>query len=186
MSEPLTVWTIGHGSRAPGEFLGLLQAHAIACVADVRRVPQSRRHPHFGRERLALSLPAAAVRYEHLAGLGGMREPDGSPTNAGLRAGAFRGYADYMQTAEFGAQLEALLLLARVQPTALLCAEAAPEECHRSLIADALVARKVRVEHIVGAGGTRRHTLTAAALVSGTRVSYPAAQTDLGLAHPRP
>ena len=111
-----------------------------------------------------------------------MREADGSFSNGGLRAGAFRGYADYMQTVEFSTQLAALLALARGRRTAMMCAEAVPEECHRSLIADALVARKVVVEHIFGGGETRRHTLTTAAHVDGTRVTYPPTQTELGIA----
>ncbi|MEK7330154.1 MAG: DUF488 domain-containing protein [Candidatus Eisenbacteria bacterium] len=180
-APPSTLWTLGHSNRAWAELFALLEAHAIACVADVRRFPRSRRHPHFSRESLALALPAAGVRYEHRPGLGGMREPDGRSTNAGLRPGPFRGYADYMQTAEFAGQIGALLALAREGCTAMICAEAAPDECHRSLIADALTARGLVVEHILGAGETRRHTLTRGARVEGTRVTYPATQTTLGI-----
>ncbi len=178
----LAIWTIGHGARPSSELVALLREHAITCVSDVRRHPQSRRHPHFSRQRLADSLASLGVRYEHRAGLGGMREPDGSRTNAGLRARPLRGYADYMQTAAFGAELAALVALAREQPTAILCAEAAPGDCHRSLIADALAARGIVVRHMVGGGLPQRHLVSAAARIEGTRVTYPPRQTELGIA----
>ena len=177
----MTVWTIGHGARTLAELLELLAAHAIATLVDVRRIPRSRRHPQFGRERLAAALEAAGVRYEHRAGLGGMREPDGSGRNAGLREPAFRGYADYMQTAAFAAELDALVAGAGGRRTAILCAESAPEACHRSLIADALVARGVQVEHIVTGGGSRSHVLSRTARTSGDRVAYPSLQGELGV-----
>ena len=173
------LWTIGHGARAGETLIALLQAHAIRCLIDVRRVPHSRRHPHFGRERLGASLQAAGIEYRHLPGLGGMREPDGSDTNAGLGVAAFRGYADYMQTAEFEAEVATLLALASERPAAIMCAEAAPEQCHRSLIADALTARGIAVEHIVGEGETARHALRREARVVDARVTYPAAQIGL-------
>jgi uncharacterized protein (DUF488 family) len=179
--RPTTIWTVGHSARTEADFMALLRAQAIECVADVRRFPRSRRYPHFDGQRLSTSLVAIGVRYEHLVALGGMRDPDGSFTNAGLRAGAFRAYADYMQTVEFNSQLAALLAIARERRTAIMCAEAVPEDCHRSLIADALVARKVAVEHILGVDETRRHALRSTARVDGTRVTYPAAQTELGI-----
>lgn len=181
MSTPPAVWTIGHGARREEELIALLGAHAIACVADVRRFPRSRRHPHFDRERLAVSLPAAGVRYVHLEPLGGMREPDGSTLNRGLPDGAFRGYADYMQTPSFDAALAALLALAAERRTAIMCAEADPAHCHRSLVADALLARGVRVLHVTGPGAAAPHALARGARVAGARVRYPAAQTELGL-----
>ena len=178
-SAATTIWTLGHGSHALPEFLGLLRRHAIAGVADVRRLPQSRRHPHFGRGPLEASLSAAGMRYDHRDGLGGLRVPDGSPTNAGLRIAAFRGYADHMQTAAFAAELEALLTLAGARRTAILCAEAAPRQCHRSLIADAITARGLVVEHILGDGGAARHALTRGARVVDLRVTYPRLQAAL-------
>jgi uncharacterized protein (DUF488 family) len=177
----LALWTIGHGARSLAEFLLLLAAHRIGCVADVRRAPHSRRHPHFGRDALARSLAAAGTVYRHLPGLGGMREPDGSPTNAGIREPAFRGYADFMQTPAFETALSDLMTLATDQRTAMLCAESAPEHCHRSMIADALLVRGVTVRHIVGRGAPVDHVLTRHARAEGGRVSYPAAQADLGL-----
>jgi uncharacterized protein (DUF488 family) len=176
---PPRLWTIGHSSRTLPELLALLQAHAIAGVVDVRRVPRSRRHPHFGRERLAAALVAAGIRYDHRVGLGGMRTPDGTPVNAGLAVAAFRGYADYMQTAAFVDDLEALIALAGERRTAFMCAEAAPEDCHRSLIADAIAARGLAVEHILGDGRAVRHGLRDGARVRGRSVTYPALQGGL-------
>jgi len=147
-------------------------------------MPQSRRHPHFGLERLSASLAAAGVDYRHRPGLGGMREPDGSPTNAGVREPAFRGYADYMQTPAFAAELEALIAEARDRPTAILCAEADPAHCHRSFIADSLIARRFTVLHIRDAGAPVPHLLRRGARIQGMQVTYPASQTELGLAPP--
>lgn len=144
-------------------------------------MPRSKRHPHFDRERLARSLADASVDYRHLPGLGGMREPDGSPANAGLRERAFRGYADHMQTPGFATELDALLALASERPTAIMCAESAPEHCHRSMIADALVARAIAVWHITGPGAPVAHTLAARARSVAGRVRYPAAQAELDL-----
>ena len=148
-------------------------------MVDVRRLPRSRRYPRFGCEPLAAALAAAGLRYEHREGLGGMREPDGSATNAGLGVAAFRGYADYMRTERYAAELEGLLALAGARRTAMMCAEAAPARCHRSLIADALTARGIVVEHILGDGGTVRHRLPRTASVESGRVSYPAPQGEL-------
>jgi len=178
-AAPGTLWTLGHSSRTLKELLALIEAHAIEGVADVRRVPRSRRHPHFGREHLADALRAAGIRYDHREGLGGMRAPDGTPGNAGLRVAAFRGYADYMQTPAFAVELTALLELAGARRTAILCAEAAPAECHRSLIADAVTARGWVVEHILGEGGAVRHELRAGARVVEGKVAYPSSQGGL-------
>lgn len=189
MSRPApapTLWTVGHGARSEAELLERLAAHGIAALVDVRRMPQSRRHPHFGRERLAASLAAAGVRYEHRPGLGGMREPDGSLVNAGIREPAFRGYADYMQSPEFAAEIAALIAQAAREPTAILCAESDPAHCHRSFIADALLARRLTVLHIRSAGAALPHVLRRGARIEGVRVSYPASQTELGLAPPGP
>jgi len=183
MSEPV-LWTIGHGARAVEELIAQLRVHGIARLVDVRRMPQSRRHPQFGRERLTASLAAAGVGYDHRPGLGGMRTPDGSATNAGIREAAFRGYADHMQTPEFAAELAWLIAYARGRPAAILCAESDPARCHRSLIADALLARRLGVLHIVGTGAAVPHTLTPGARIQGIRVTYPPAQTELGLARP--
>jgi len=166
--------TIGHGTRPIEGLIGLLCAHDVTQLVDVRTIPRSRRNPHFGREPLTASLTAARIAYVHMSGLGGLRKPRAGSVNLGWRNAAFRGYADYMETSEFARSLEALVELARRQPTAIMCAESVPWRCHRSLIADALMARGIVVEHILTAQRAEPHVLTAFALVDVTRVTYPA------------
>lgn len=169
----LTIWTIGHSTRPIDLFLELLRGHGVACIADVRTVPRSRRHPQFSREALEHSLPEAGLRYEHVADLGGLRKPRRDSANLGWRHPSFRGYADYMQTAPFAAALIRLEALARSAPTAVMCAEAVWWQCHRQLIADALVARGHEVRHIMSAGSATPHALTSFARVEEGRVDYP-------------
>src|SRR5712691_8498526 len=160
-------------ARGPGG-RGMLRDHGVTHVADIRIVPGSRRNPQYNRDALAAALGAVDIGYSHRPGLGGLRHPRPDSVNTGWRNLSFRGYADYMQTQEFAAGVDAVVALAAdAQHAALMCAEALPWRCHRSLIADALAARGVPVEHIIGA--TRRpHTLTPSAHVDGTRVTYPA------------
>jgi uncharacterized protein (DUF488 family) len=167
------VWSIGHSTRPLDELVGLLRAHGVARVVDVRRFPRSRRHPQFDTAALARDLPAAGVAYAHAPGLGGFRRARPDSRNTGLHNTSFRGYADYMQTGEFAHQLAALIATAAETPTAIMCAEAVPWRCHRSLIADALVARGVDVRHIVSATSAPAHTLTVAARVVEGGVIYP-------------
>lgn len=148
-------------------------------MADVRTLPRSRRHPHFARERLEHALPEHGIDYRHFPALGGLRRPSGVPLNAGWRNPAFRGFADHMQSAEFQAGFERLLQWAQQAPTALMCGEAVPWRCHRSLIADALTALGVRVEHILERTRLQTHRLTPGAHVAGRRITYPAAQGEL-------
>lgn len=169
----LTIWTIGHSTRPLDLFLDLLRSHDVACIADVRTVPRSRRHPQFSRDALERSLPEAGIRYEHFADLGGLRKPRRDSSNAGWRHPSFRGYADYMQTAAFGAALERLETLAAAVPTAVMCAEAVWWQCHRQLIADALVARGHLVRHIMSAQPAPAHALTSFARVDAGHVTYP-------------
>jgi len=147
-----TLHTIGHSTHLADRFTGLLQAHGVTTLADVRRVPRSRHNPQFDREVLAASLEAVAIGYVHLAALGGMRRPRPDSVNLGLRSAGFRGYADHMQTDEFRQGLERLEALAGAGATAIMCAEAEPSRCHRALLSDALVARGWRVLHIRGDG----------------------------------
>jgi uncharacterized protein (DUF488 family) len=169
------VLTLGHSTRALSDFLALLEANAVGVLADVRTAPGSRRHPHFDRVPLEASLAPHGIAYWHVPALGGLRLPAPDSSNDGLEERAFRGFADHMGTAAFAAALEELIARSRMATLALMCAEALPERCHRSLIADALVARGVRVEHILGAGmGRRAHTLTPGARLDGERVRYPA------------
>ena len=167
----MTVYTLGHSTLDLDAFLTLLARHGIAGIADVRRFPASRRHPHFGREALAASLAAAGVAYDWLPALGGRRPAHAGSPHVGWRVEAFRGYADHMESAEFADGLARLLVLAAARPTAIMCAEAVPWRCHRQLVADALVARGVDVRHVVGAA-ENLHRLTAFARVDGARVVY--------------
>jgi uncharacterized protein (DUF488 family) len=170
--DTATVFTIGHSTRPLEELIALLARNGVAQLADVRTVPKSRRHPQFVREALAGSLPRAAIAYRHFPGLGGLRKPRRDSTNTAWRNEGFRGYADYMQTPTFAQALDELLRWA-ARPTAIMCAEAVWWQCHRQLIADALVARGVEVRHIVSAAAPEPHRLTDFARVEGTRVTYP-------------
>jgi len=151
----------------------MLQAYGIRRLVDVRTIPKSRRNPQFEREALAGSLASVAIEYRHLRGLGGLRHPHKDSINSGWRNASFRGYADYMKTAEFAENLERLMDLAAQSPTAIMCAEAVPWRCHRSLIADALVSRGVEVLEILSATKSQPHSMTPFARVEGQRVTYP-------------
>ena len=168
------VFTIGHSTRSVEEFIALLLAHHIELVVDVRTVPRSRRNPQFNRETLPHSLQAVDIEYEHATALGGFRRPDRESANAGWRNPSFRGYADYMQTAAFATAIETLTERAERQRLVVMCAEAVPWRCHRSLIADALVARGIKVEEIISTNRTQPHAMTSFAHVEGTAVTYPA------------
>jgi uncharacterized protein (DUF488 family) len=170
-----TIWTIGHSTLPLGEFIARLAAHGVRAVADVRRYPGSRRHPHFAGESLASSLPQHGLKYVHFPALGGRRTPAADSINTGWRNSGFRAYADYMLTHEFTAALEELEGLARQFPAALMCAEAVPWRCHRSLIGDALLVRGWEVIDIYTGRKSQPHRLTPVAQVEGTRITYPAA-----------
>ena len=167
------VLAVGHSTRPLAEFIALLQAHSVVRLVDVRTVPRSRHNPQFDRETLPSALAADGIGYEHAAGLGGFRRPHPGSLNTGWRNVSFRGYADYMQTPEFAANLAGLIARATRERIVLMCAEAVPWRCHRSLIADALVAHGIRVEEIVSGTHRQVHALTPFARVSGTVVTYP-------------
>jgi uncharacterized protein (DUF488 family) len=169
----VTIYTIGHSTRSLEDFLALLRAHRISQLADVRTVPKSRRHPHFGGGALARSLPEANVAYRHLAALGGLRKPRKDSRNTAWRHESFRGYADHMETPAFQLALDDLMAWSGAAPTVVMCAEALWWQCHRQLIADALVARAVEVRHIMSAGPAPLHALTAFARTDDGRVTYP-------------
>jgi uncharacterized protein (DUF488 family) len=175
---PQVVYTIGHSTRSADAFVALLQAHDVTLLADVRTVPRSRHNPQFNGDTLAATLAAHGVGYERIPGLGGFRKTTPDSPNAGWRNLSFRGYADYMQTPAFAGNLEALVALARDATVAVMCAEAVPWRCHRSLIADALVVRGIRVREIVSETKTTDHALTPFARVEGTTVRYPALAID--------
>ena len=140
---------------------------------DVRTVPRSRHNPQFGRDHLPAALATEGIAYEYVPGLGGFRKTHPDSVNTGWRNLSFRGYADYMQTPEFAAHLAHLIVTAEHERVALMCAEAVPWRCHRSLIADALLVRDVAVEEIVTPTRTRPHSLTPFADVHGTVLTYP-------------
>jgi len=165
--------TIGHSTRAIDEFIDLLRAHGVVCVADVRSVPRSRRNPQFGQERLPDALRAAGLRYIHFPALGGLRKPVPDSINAAWRNLSFRGYADHMLTPAFGEGLRALIDLSRQARTAAMCAEALPWRCHRCLVCDALIAHGIIAEHILSPTKRQAHVLTEFAVVQGTDVTYP-------------
>jgi uncharacterized protein (DUF488 family) len=167
------VLTIGHSTRTIESFIELLQGHGVQRLVDVRTIPRSRHNPQFNGESLANVLSAAKITYLHMKDLGGLRHPRPDSTNTGWNNSSFRGFADYMQTPEFEAAAARLIEMSSRRQTAIMCAEAVPWRCHRSLIADALNARGVQVEHIMGPGKTRPHELTAFAVVEGSRVLYP-------------
>lgn len=167
------VLTIGHSTRPIEAFLELLRAHGVKRLVDVRTVPRSRHNPQFDGETLPKSIRHAGVGYLHMAELGGLRHARRDSPNMGWRNASFRGFADYMQTAEFATGLAKLIETAAHERTAIMCAEAVPWRCHRSLIADALIVRGVPVEHITSATRTQPHSLTPFAKVEQTRITYP-------------
>jgi uncharacterized protein (DUF488 family) len=177
--QSLTVFTIGHSTRPIGEFVELLRSHGVRQVVDIRTIPKSRRNPQFSADALAASLDATGIGYVHLKELGGLRHAKRDSVNLGWRNASFRGFADYMQTPEFAGALDRAIRLAADRPTALMCAEAVPWRCHRSLVADALVVRGIRVLEIVSAASPKEHILTPFARVRGTRITYPGGQQAL-------
>jgi uncharacterized protein (DUF488 family) len=171
----MTIYTIGHSTRSLEEFLSLLRAHGITRLGDVRTVPKSRRHPHFAGEALAMSLESAGIAYRHLPALGGLRKPRRDSKNSAWRHEGFRGYADYMESNEFENAISDLIAWADAAEsrTVIMCAEAVWWRCHRQLVADALVARNVSVQHIQTATSAPEHKLTEFARINGIRVGYP-------------
>ena len=166
------IHTIGHSTRTLDDFIALLAAHGVRQLVDIRAVPRSRRHPHFSGDALSTSLPAAGIVYLHYAALGGKRKPRRDSPNSAWRGEGFRGYADYMGTAAFQAALDALIAVAREAPTAVMCAEAVWWQCHRQMVADALVARGVPVGHIMSPAAATGHTQTGFARIEDGLVTY--------------
>ena len=168
------VLTIGHSTRTLEEFIGLLLAHGVTLVVDVRTVPRSLHNSQFNKVSLPGSLKKAGLGYVHLPGLGGFRHARPDSVNLGWRNASFRGYADYMQTPEFEQSLDELIQLANQERIVLMCAEAVAWRCHRSLIADALLVRGIRAEDIMSVTRRQVHSLTPFAMVWGTTITYPA------------
>ena len=186
----MRIWTIGHSTRAIDEFISLLKENEINLLADVRAWPGSKRYPHFNKDSLAESLNGHGIRYEHFPELGGKRKSKPDSRNTAWRNASFRGYADYMETEQFQQGVERLLVFARsdglgsrrnergggeaVTPCAIaiMCAEAVWWRCHRSLIADYLKARGVKVLHVLGANKVEPHPYTSAARIVNGELSY--------------
>jgi len=171
---PLIVMTIGHSTRPVKDFIRLLKAHQVERLIDVRTVPRSRHNPQFNRSELSPALHSARLHYRHMPGLGGFRRARADSINTGWHNASFRGFADYMQTPEFQTSLDDLITFAKAERVAIMCAEAVPWRCHRSLIADALLARGFEVREITSGTRSEAHRLTGFARVEGTRVIYPA------------
>jgi uncharacterized protein (DUF488 family) len=171
-ARPL-IFTIGHSNRPIDTFVDLLRSNGILRVLDVRTVPRSRHNPQFNQETLPNFLEAVQIAYTHLPGLGGLRHAHADSVNTGWHNLSFRGYADYMQSSEFAKNVQWVADLASTERCVLMCAEAVPWRCHRSMIGDALLVRGVRVEDIVGWNRRKPHVLTAFAHVDGVQITYP-------------
>jgi uncharacterized protein (DUF488 family) len=167
------ILTIGHSTHQSEHFLELLRLHDVRQLADVRTVPRSRRHPQFGRDNLDNFLRGEGITYRHFPSLGGLRKPRPNSVNTAWQNPSFRGYADHMQTEEFGRGLSDLLAFARDGTTAAMCAEAVWWECHRRLLADALLAHGVPVRHILPNGDAKAHRMSEFGQMCGSAVSYP-------------
>ena len=174
-----TIFTAGHSTLPIDSFIALLKAYGIEQVGDVRTVPKSRFNPQFNADALAASLAVHGIGYIPMPALGGLRHARRDSPNAGWRNKSFRGYADYMQSDEFQRGVDELIRLGREKRTAIMCAEAVPWRCHRSLVADALDVRGVPVVEILSETGYRPHALTPFAHVEGTAITYPPEQPAL-------
>ncbi len=171
--QELTVYTVGHSTRTLSEFVGLMITYDVLMVIDVRALPHSKHNPQFNKETLHEALKDKSIKYIHMPDLGGLRRPQADSVNMALENKSFRGYADYMQTKEFTENLLKLLVLAKENCVAIMCAEAVPWRCHRSLISDALVARHIKVRHILNVQNYTNHELNPIAHIEGTKVTYP-------------
>lgn len=167
------VVTVGHSTRSVDELVQILRSYDVTVLADVRTVPRSRHNPQFNTDVLPDQLAPHGIQYVHLPGLGGLRKPRPDSPNAGWRNATFRGFADYMQTDDFERALDEFVALASASPVAIMCAEALPWRCHRSMVADALTVRGVEVDHATAPDRAEPHRLTAFARVEGTSITYP-------------
>jgi uncharacterized protein (DUF488 family) len=174
-----TIFTVGHSTLPIEDFIALLKTYGVECLADIRTVPRSRHNPQFNSDTLGGALGAAHIEHVSMQALGGLRHARKESPNAGWRNKSFRGYADYMQTDEFAHGLEQLICLSREKRVAIMCAEAVPWRCHRSLVADALNVHGIPVVEILSKSSYREHKLTAFAHVEGARITYPPEQTKL-------
>jgi uncharacterized protein (DUF488 family) len=178
------IFTVGHSTRSLEELVALLASFGVRLLADIRTVPRSRKNPQFNSDTLPRSLEPFGIGYAHLGRLGGLRHARKDSLNTGFRNESFRGYADYTLTPEFERGLDELHALVERATVSLMCAEAVPWRCHRSLVADVLTVRGAEVEHIMSETRANRHVLTSFAKVDGERVTYPPPDLELPLHAP--
>jgi uncharacterized protein (DUF488 family) len=171
------IFTVGHSTRSIDQLVKILRAHGVERLIDVRSIPRSRHNPQFNRETLSRALHNRRLGYRHMKSLGGLRHSRPDSINTGWQNASFRGFADYMQTPLFEDALDRLIELAEQKPTVIMCAEAVPWRCHRSLIADALTARGYKVQDIMSATSARPHIISPLAKIRGRQVTYPEQQT---------
>lgn len=176
---PGAVFTVGHSTLPMEQFMHVLKSYAIGQLVDIRTIPRSRHNPQFNADAMPQALAAGHIQYVGMKALGGLRHAAKDSPNMGWRNASFRGYADYMQTAEFTQALEELIAISRDKRTAIMCAEAVPWRCHRSLVADALTVRGIAVIDILSEEQHRPHVLTAFAKVQGLQITYPPDQLSL-------
>jgi uncharacterized protein (DUF488 family) len=172
MEAPIEIWTVGHSRHSLEDFVALLKKHRLEAVADVRRFAVSRRHPHFNEMELSKRLANEGIEYVSFANLGGRRRPLPDSPNSRWRNESFRGYADFMLTAEFERALENLLALAAQKRAAIMCAELLWWRCHRALISDYLKANGLKVTHILGLEKTEEHPYTSASRLEAGKLTY--------------
>ena len=173
-----TIFTIGHSTRGINEFIDLLKMHSVTALVDIRTIPKSRHNPQYGHEELENSLSAHDIQYIYMKNLGGLRPASKNSINDAWRNKSFRNYADYMQSDEFKEGVSELIKISQHSTAAIMCAEAVPWRCHRSLVADALVAREIPVCEIISESAPQKHKLTSFAVVKGTEVTYPKSALD--------
>ncbi len=174
----MTIYTIGHSTRDIEEFIDLLRHNAITQLIDIRTVPKSRHNPQYEQNVLKKSLTKNNIAYMYLKELGGLRPKAKVSVNQGWRNTSFRNYADYMQTESFISGIKTLLQIAKDEVTVIMCAEAVPWRCHRSLVGDALLVRGVKVSDIMSKTSVKAHTLTSFAVVDGKNITYPKDKKD--------
>ena len=167
------IYTIGHSTHPIDEFIKIIQAYEVETVVDVRTIPKSRHNPQFNKDDLTANLLKHNIGYIHLEGLGGLRHATKASINTAWRNPSFRGYADYMQTSEFKKSIKCLVEIATEKRTVIMCAEAVPWRCHRSLIGDALVIQNILVEDIMSEKISKPHIITRFAKVDRDRITYP-------------
>ena len=170
---PDTIFTIGHSTHPIEEFIGILKTYDVKILVDIRTIPRSRHNPQFSQEYLTQALGSDGIAYRYMKDLGGLRHTKSDSQNMGWRNKSFRGYADYMQTMEFEHAVKKLIALGKTSRTAIMCAEAVPWRCHRSLVGDALLVRHMHVQDIMSAHKSSPHKLTKFAQVKGKQILYP-------------